>query len=59
LKLKTGLVALNQNLENVGTIFDIFGPIETPYISVKPSIRNPSNYVGQLLYFEENTEKRR
>lgn len=59
LKVKPGSVTLSQDLKNIGTIFDIFGPVENPYISVKPSIRTPSNYVGQILYFEENTERRR
>jgi len=58
-KAKLGVVALNQDLKDVGTVFDVFGPIEDPYISVKPSVRDPSQYVGQTLYFEEDADRRR
>jgi len=58
-KVKLGAVALNQDLKNVGTVFDVFGPVENPYVSVKPSVRDPGQYVGQLLYVEEKTERKR
>jgi len=54
-KVKLGKVAVNQELKEVGIVFDIFGPAENPYISVKPKVRDPSQYVGQLLYIKENT----
>lgn len=50
---------MSQDLKRVGTVFDVFGPVDNPYISVKPSVRDPSHYVGQLLYVEENVDRRR
>jgi rRNA processing protein Gar1 len=54
-----GSVTLSQDLKNVGNVFDVFGPVENPYISVKPNIRDPKNYVGQLIYVDEGLERRR
>lgn len=58
-KVKLGSVAVNEDLKNIGTIFDVFGPAENPYVSIKPSVRDPSQYVGQLLFVEESIERRR
>ncbi len=32
---KIGSYVVNQELENIGLVIDIFGPVETPYISVR------------------------
>ena len=50
---------MDQDLKDIGTVFDVFGPVGNPYVSVKPSVRDPSRYVGQLLYVEEKTERRK
>ena len=57
--MKLGSVAFSQDLKNVGNVFDVFGPVENPYISVKPNVRDPNNYVGQLLYVDGGLEGRR
>jgi len=31
-------------------VFDIFGPITVPYVSIKPTIPEPSAFVGRVLY---------
>ncbi len=54
LRLKVGSAIFTEDLKNIGNVFDIFGPVVNPYISVKPAVREPSRYVGQLLYFEES-----
>ena len=58
-KARTGLIAMDEGLKSVGTVFDTFGPVENPYISVKPSVHDPGRYVGQILYVDEETEPRR
>ena len=58
-KARTGLVAMDEGLKSVGTVFDTFGPVENPYISVKPSVHDSERYVGQILYVDEETEPRR
>ena len=34
----------------IGNIFDFFGPVSTPFISVSPTINKPEKYVGKPLY---------
>jgi len=40
----------NENLKPVGTVFDVFGPTSSPYVAVKPHIRNPEQLVNHVLY---------
>jgi len=40
----------NENLKPVGTVFDIFGPLSSPYIAVKPHVQNPEKLVNHVLY---------
>jgi len=58
LRVKVGSAILTEDLRNIGNVFDIFGPVMNPYVSVKPAVREPSRYVGQLLYVEESTINR-
>ena len=53
--MRVGSAILTQDLRNIGNVFDVFGPVASPYVSVRPAIREPAKYVGQLVYVEENT----
>jgi RNA-binding protein len=33
-----GAAVLDENLETVGRVVDVFGPVERPYIAVSPEI---------------------
>ncbi|WP_010480151.1 Gar1/Naf1 family protein [Thermococcus zilligii] len=48
---------VDKNLNFVGVVKDVFGPVEAPFIAVKPSVRNPSDYVGAVLYVETKKAK--
>jgi len=54
LKSKTNVTIGESVRDNkgkrVGTIFDIFGPINDPYISIKTRTSNPERLVGTALY---------
>jgi len=41
---------VDENLKLIGKIFDIFGPVSAPYISVKADIENPSSLADRILY---------
>ena len=41
---------LDENLKPVGMVFDVFGPISSPYLAVKPNIQNPQHLVNHVLY---------
>jgi rRNA processing protein Gar1 len=58
LRVKVGAAILTEDLRNIGNVTDIFGPVINPYVSVRPVVREPSKYVGQLLYVEESTANR-
>jgi RNA-binding protein len=40
----------SEKLKPVGTVFDVFGPISSPYVAVKPHIRSPEQLVNHVLY---------
>ncbi len=50
LSLKLRTTVIDNNLVQVGKIRDIFGPVTSPYVSIKPSVKNPKKYVGRVLY---------
>lgn len=50
IKVKVGVQVLNEELKPIGRIFDIFGPVKNPYVSVKPIIDELERYVGRPIY---------
>jgi RNA-binding protein len=60
--LKIGQTVVTKDLTQIGRIFDIFGPVNHPYISIKPNpgIIEPKNLIGDILYnFEEKKPPKR
>jgi RNA-binding protein len=47
---KMGLAVVDENLKIVGKIFDVIGPVPTPYAVVKPAIKQPEKLVSKQLY---------
>lgn len=45
-----GEAVFNSDLNQVGIIDDIFGPVRSPYVAVKLSAGDPSTYIGKPLY---------
>ncbi|ANF22032.1 Gar1/Naf1 family protein [Thermococcus piezophilus] len=50
-------LVVDKKLTVVGVVKDVFGPVEKPYVAVKPRVRNPENYVGALLYVDTKRKK--
>jgi len=48
--VRIGEAVRDNKGKRVGTIFDIFGPINDPYISIKTRTSNPERLVGTALY---------
>lgn len=48
-KARIGDNVFNKQGKRVGRVFDLFGPVEKPYTSVKPS-QDPERLVGKPLY---------
>jgi RNA-binding protein len=47
---KIGEPVVDENLKSVGAVFDIFGPVSSPYAAIRPSARDPEKLVGKKLY---------
>ncbi|MGC9346316.1 MAG: H/ACA ribonucleoprotein complex subunit GAR1 [Candidatus Bathyarchaeales archaeon] len=47
---KIGETVVDENLRPVGKISDIFGPVSSPYASVKPTLREPEKLTNKMLY---------
>ena len=47
---KIGETVVDENLKSVGRIFDIFGPVSSPYAAIRPSAPEPERFVNKKLY---------
>ena len=47
---KIGEAVVNENLEPIGKILDIFGPVSSPYASIKPRIQEIEKLADKMLY---------
>ena len=47
---KIGSVAVDERLKTVGKIFDVIGPVPTPYAVVKPAVKEPEKLADKRLY---------
>lgn len=47
---RIGDKVMDKHLKLVGTVFDVFGPTSSPYISVKPKTGQPHHLVNHVLY---------
>jgi len=56
---RIGDTVVDENLNNVGTVFDVFGPVSSPYVAVKPSVEEPSLFVDHVLYAVPSLKMRR
>jgi RNA-binding protein len=45
-----GSAVVDENLRVVGKIFDIIGPVASPYAVVKPAIKEPEKLTNKPLY---------
>jgi RNA-binding protein len=45
-----GSAVVDENLKAVGKIFDIIGPVSSPYAVVKPTIKEPEKLTNKQLY---------
>jgi len=47
---KLGDAVIDENLNVIGRIFDIIGPVSSPYAVIRPSIKNPEKLTNKQLY---------
>ena len=49
-QVKIGEPISDSRGKHIGQVFDVFGPVEAPFISVKTRIKDPERLVGKDLY---------
>ena len=47
---KIGSAVVDENLKIVGKIFDIIGPVSSPYVVVRPAVKEPEKLTEKQLY---------
>jgi RNA-binding protein len=55
---KIGFEVVDENLNVVGSVFDIVGPVSAPYAIVKSSVRDPEKLVNKPVYLLLSKTKR-
>ena len=55
---KLGFEVVDENLDVVGKVFDIIGPVSAPYAVIKPTIREPEKLLNKPVYLLLSKTKR-
>lgn len=48
--IDVGSKVLDSKLREVGIVQDVFGPVTSPYITIRPMIPDPDHLVGKIVY---------
>ena len=54
-----GDAVLDGRGRKIGIIFDVFGPVAEPFVSVNPSVESPERLLGKALYVRKRRRKGR
>lgn len=55
---KLGSEVVDENFNVIGKVFDIIGPVSSPYAVIKPTIREPAKLVNKPVYLLLSKTKR-
>ena len=55
---KLGSEVVDENLTVIGKVFDIIGPVSSPYAVVKSTLREPAKLVNKPVYLLLSKTKR-
>jgi len=48
---RIGAKVLDDSLKSIGTVFDIIGPVSSPYVVIKPGINTePLGLINKVVY---------
>jgi len=56
---RIGETVVDENLRPIGKIFDMFGPVSSPYAAIKPTIRETEKLMNKTLYVLPSRGERR
>lgn len=55
---KIGETVVDENLKPIGRVFDILGPVSSPYATIAPTIRNPEKLANKTVYTLPSTRRK-
>ena len=55
---KIGSAVVNEDLKIVGRVFDVIGPVPSPYAIVKSTVKKPEKLTDKQLYLLLSKKKR-
>ena len=55
---KLGTAVVDENLKVIGKVFDIIGPVSSPYAIIRPSIKDPEKLANKQLYVSSSRKVR-
>jgi rRNA processing protein Gar1 len=58
-RARIGDRVVDENLNPIGKIFDIFGPVSSPYVSVKADTENFQSFTNRILYVVPSRSQRK
>jgi RNA-binding protein len=47
---KIGSVVVDESLKTIGKVFDVIGPVTSPYAVVRPAVKEPEKLAGKQFY---------
>jgi RNA-binding protein len=47
---RIGETVVDDKLKPVGKVFDIVGPVSSPYAAIVPTVRDPERLVNKVVY---------
>jgi rRNA processing protein Gar1 len=59
---RIGATVVDENLKTVGKVWDLLGPVCSPYATIAPTIRDPERLANRMAYIlpsKRRKEKRR
>ena len=55
---KIGSVVVDENLKTIGKVFDVIGPVPSPYAVVRPVVKEPEKLTNKQLYLSDSERGR-
>jgi RNA-binding protein len=56
---RIGETVVDENLRPVGKVFDIFGPVSSPYVAIRPTTLKSEELAKKILYISPQRGERR
>jgi RNA-binding protein len=47
---RIGETVVDETLKPIGKVFDILGPVSSPYVAIRPTVQNPQRLVNKPVY---------